>query len=369
MPSLKRLRRFLLLAPVLALLAGCNAVLLSPSGDIALQQRNLIYWSVGLMLIIIVPVMILTVVFAWRYRASANPPDYDPDWHHSTVLELIIWSVPLVIIIALGALTWVSTHRLDPFRPLDRIGPGRPVAEDVQPLVVQVVAMDWKWLFVYPEQGIATVNELAAPIDRPIRFQITSQSVMNSFFVPAMAGQIYAMAGMETILHGVINEAGVYEGFSGNYSGAGFSHMRFAFRGMSDGDFDRWVESVRTSQDPLTRESYLVLSQPTTREPVRYYGQVQDGLFDAVVNRCVEPNRMCMSDMMAIDRAGGMGIPGIDNLTWLDADTMARLGIENIPLQAYVGGMCTSTDVGFGLPTNSASAAAAASPVIPRQTL
>ncbi|GAA5234076.1 ubiquinol oxidase subunit II [Verticiella sediminum] len=340
-------------------------VVMSPSGDIAMQQRDLIIWSVILMLIIIVPVIFLTLLFAWRYRASANRSDYDPEWHHSTVLELIIWSAPLLIIIALGAMTWVSTHRLDPYRPIERIAPDRPVAADVQPLEVQVVAMNWKWLFLYPEQGIATVNELAAPVDRPIQFKITSDAIMNSFFIPALAGQVYAMSGMQTQLHAVINQEGVYEGFSGNYSGAGFSHMRFNFRGMSESDFDRWVESVRGNDDAMTRESYLVLSQPSARDSVRYFGQLQEGLFDAVVNRCVEPNRMCMRDMMAIDAQGGMGIPGLDNLTWLDADTMARLGIENIPLRAYVGGMCTAADVGFGLPQVSASAAAAASPVTP----
>ena len=166
-------------------------VVMSPSGDVAMQQRDLILWATGLMLIVIVPVIIMTLMFAWRYRASNRDAEYSPDWDHSTMLELVIWAVPLLIIIALGAITWVSTHKLDPYRPLDRIDASRPVPEGTEPLVVQVVSLEWKWLFFYPEQGIATVNELAAPVDRPIRFEITSHSNMNSFYIPALAGQIW----------------------------------------------------------------------------------------------------------------------------------------------------------------------------------
>jgi cytochrome o ubiquinol oxidase subunit 2 len=206
--STKRYRGLLLL-PVVALLAGCNAVLLNPSGDVALQQRNLIYISTGLMLLIIVPVIALTFFFAWRYRKSAARDDYDPEWHHSTQLELVIWAAPLLIIIVLGAVTWISTHKLDPYRPLERIDAQRAVAAHTRPLVVEVVALDWKWLFIYPEQGIALVNEMAAPVDRPIEFRITASSVMNSFFIPALAGQVYAMPGMQTQLHAVINQPGM----------------------------------------------------------------------------------------------------------------------------------------------------------------
>ena len=213
--SMKALRGLLL--PTAALLAGCHTVLMSPSGDLALQQRNLIIDSVLLMLLIIVPVIALTLLFAWHFRASNKKADYDPDWDHSTMLELLIWSAPLLIIIALGALTWVSTHKLDPYRPLDRIADGRPVPADVKPLTVVVVALDWKWLFIYPEQGIAAVNDLAAPVDRPIQFKITASSVMNSFFIPALAGQIYAMPNMETQLQAVMNKPGDFEGFSANY--------------------------------------------------------------------------------------------------------------------------------------------------------
>ncbi|WAI85261.1 MULTISPECIES: ubiquinol oxidase subunit II [Achromobacter] len=342
MSSLPRLRGLILIA-ALPLLAGCNAVLLSPSGDIAVQQRNLIIISTGLMLLIIVPVIFLTFLFAWRYRASNKDAHYDPEWNHSTMLELLIWAAPLLIIIALGALTWVSTHQLDPYRPLARLSEGREVPAGTKPLVVEVVALDWKWLFLYPEQGVAAVNEMAAPVDRPIQFKITSSSVMNSFFVPALAGQIYAMPGMQTTLHAVINHPGEYEGLSANFSGPGFSAMRFKFHGLDQQGFDKWVADARASSTTLSRGAYLKLEQPSERNPVQRYASVAPGLFDAIVNRCVEGNRMCMKDAMAIDSQGGLGIPGALNITSLDAETRERLGLSGTPPRKYVGSMCTSS--------------------------
>lgn len=280
------------------LLAGCDAVVMSPSGDVAVQQRDLIVWSTVLMLLVIVPVIVLTLWFAWRYRSTNTKATYKPDWDHSTVLELVIWAVPLMIIIALGAMTWVSTHKLDPYRPLDRIDAQTPVPVGMEPLTVEVVALDWKWLFIYPEQGIATVNELAAPVDRPIRFKITASTMMNSFFIPAMAGQIYAMAGMETKLHGVINEPGVYDGFSANYSGAGYSHMKFKFHGLGESEFDAWVKQNKDSGTSLSRDAYLLLAEPSIDDPVQRFATVDPTLYDAILNRCVEEGKMCMKDMM-----------------------------------------------------------------------
>jgi cytochrome o ubiquinol oxidase subunit 2 len=199
----------------------------------------------------------------------------------------VIWAAPLLIIIALGAVTWITTHTLDPYRPLRRLDAKRPVPANVKPLTIEVVALDWKWLFLYPDQGIAVVNDLAAPLDRPIRFKITASSVMNSFFIPALAGQVYAMPGMQTELHAVINRAGDYEGFSANYSGAGFSDMHFKFHGMSTHDFDSWVESARASGRRLDREGYMLLERPSEREPVRRYASVVAGLYAAIVDRSV----------------------------------------------------------------------------------
>jgi len=274
---------------------------MNPSGDIAAQQANLILVSTLLMLLIIVPVIALTILFAWRYRKNNTSAKYEPDWDHSTKLELVIWGAPLLIIIALGLLTWISTHKLDPYRPLQRIDAERPIPKDTKPLVVQVVALDWKWLFIYPEQGIATVNELVTPVDVPVRFKITASTVMNSFYIPALAGQIYAMPGMDTTLNAVINKPGEYEGFSANYSGAGFSHMRFKYHGVSADDFDSWVKKTKAGGGTLERADYLALEKPSEREPVRRYGKVTTNLYDAVVNRCVEPGSVCMNEVMATD--------------------------------------------------------------------
>ncbi|WP_025658242.1 ubiquinol oxidase subunit II [Rhizobium sp. IBUN] len=313
MQKLPKFSRHLLILPLLLTLAGCNLVVMSPSGDIAMQQRDLIIVSTVLMLLIIVPVIFLTLLFAWRYRRSNTAATYDPEWHHSTRLEVVIWSAPLAIIIALGAITWISTHKLDPFRPLDRIDAERAIPANTKPLTVEVVALDWKWLFFYPELGIATVNEMAAPVDVPISFRITSSSVMNSFYVPALAGQIYAMPGMETRLHAVINQEGIFDGFSANYSGAGFSHMRFKFHGVNQQGFDQWVAQVREKGTALNRDTYLKLERPSEREPVRYFSIVDKDLFNAILNMCAAPGQMCMNEMMHIDRMGGGGKESAEN--------------------------------------------------------
>ncbi|NUO74440.1 MAG: ubiquinol oxidase subunit II [Lysobacter sp.] len=330
-------RRLLPTAALLALvglLSGCNLVVLDPAGDVAARQGQLIMVATALMLVVIVPVIALTFWFAWRYRAANRNAKYTPDWDHSTQLELVIWGVPLLIIIALGAITWISTHLLDPYRPLDRIAAGRPVPAQVQPLEIQVVALDWKWLFLYPEEGVASVNEVAVPVDRPVRFKITASSVMNTFYVPHLAGMIYGMPGMETQLNAVINAPGEYQGFSANYSGAGFSHMRFKFHGLSDGDYQAWIAGLRQSKQSLTRAAYLELEKPSEREPVRHYASVDATLYDAILNRCVDSERLCMDQMMALDAAGGLGLDGLNSLA------MPRRGDPR--LGAYVSAdVCT----------------------------
>ncbi len=295
---MKRLRAIGLL-PLLAALCACRAVVLSPAGDIAARQRNLLVESSLLMLIVIVPVMALTVLFAWRYRQSNSAARYEPEWEHSMPIELIVWAAPLLIIICLGALTWVGTHLLDPYRPLDRTGPGSEAQYAGKPLQVEVVALDWKWLFIYPQYGIATVNELAAPVGRPIDFHITASSVMNSFYVPALAGQIYAMPGMETPLHAIANRAGRYEGISANYSGAGFSGMHFAFLAMMPGDFAGWLTAVHGAGGTLSRDRYRALAQPSENVPVQRYAAVDPGLYRSILELCVEPGRGCRSGMIA----------------------------------------------------------------------
>lgn len=271
------------------------------------------------MLLIIVPVMALTAIFAWRYRQSNRSARYEPEWEHSTQLELVIWGAPLLIIICLGALTWMGTHLLDPYRALDR-------KTNQAPLQVEVVALDWKWLFIYPQYGVATVNELAAPTGRPISFHITSSTVMNSLYIPTLAGQIYAMPGMETKLHGIIDKPGVYRGFSANYSGAGFSGMHFAFLAQRPADFAAWIGKIKAGGGTLDRSSYTGLEHPSENVPVKTYATVDGGLYDAILNLCVEPGKMCISEMAAIDAKGGLGLAGVYNVLPLIYDKYGRPG-------------------------------------------
>jgi cytochrome o ubiquinol oxidase subunit 2 len=306
MPFLLARRGLILLS--LGLLGGCDMVVMDPSGYIAAQQADLIIISTLLMLLIIIPVIILTVVFAWRYRQQNTAATYDPDWDHSTRLELVIWGAPLLIIIALGLITWVSTHQLDPYRPLEEIEAGRPIPAGTEPLIVEVVALDWKWLFIYPEQGIATVNQLVTPVDVPIRFHITASTVMNSFYIPALAGQVYSMPGMQTTLNAVLNETGEFEGFSANYSGAGFSDMRFSYQGVTAEDFERWVQATKADKGVLDRAEYRQLEKPSQDVPARQYGSVAPGLFDRIVERCVDPEAVCMGEMATADRRAAEGM-------------------------------------------------------------
>lgn len=331
------------------MLGACKAVVLSPSGDIAVQQRDILIQSTALMLLIVLPVMALTALVAWRYRKSNEDARYEPEWAHSTHLELVIWSVPLLIIVCIGAITWASTHLLDPYRPLGRIASDRAVSQDVKPLRVEVVALDWKWLFILPDYGIATVNELAAPVDRPISFRITSSSVMNSFYIPALAGQIYAMPAMQTQLRAVINKPGVYHGFSANYSGAGFSGMRFAFLGVDDAGFDKWIADAKASGATLDRNTYLQLEKPSENEPVRRYSGVDAALFKAILNLCVTPGKMCMSDMAAIDAKGGLGLAAVNNVLPLTYDKYVRRGAVFGMEPSYVANLCTVAEK-TGLP-------------------
>ena len=313
------IRRALPLLP-LALLAACSREVLDPAGDIALQQRDIIYISTALMLLIIVPVLALIVVFAWRYRASNKDATYDPHFDHSTSLELVIWSAPLLIIICLGALTWWSTHLLDPFRPVNRIAAGKPVDPNVKPLVVQVVSLDWKWLFIYPEQGVATVNELTLPVDRPVRFDLTSTNMMNTFYAPTLAGMIYTMPGMRSTLHAVLNRQGRFEGLSANYSGAGFSSMRFKLYGVDQAGFDGWVARVKASGPALDTDRFLALEKPSEKVPAMYFSGAEANLFERIYKRCVKPGTPCISGM----HGGGHAAPKPEGALFKEGEDKGR---------------------------------------------
>ena len=286
--------RNLLLLPLLLALGACHMVVLDPSGHVAMQERDLLIASTVLMLLIIVPVLVLTAVIAWRYRHSRREQsDYDPDWEHSLHLEFAIWAAPLMIIIALGALTWIGTHKLDPYRPLEAKAASATAPGNKKMLNIDVVSLDWRWLFLYPDYGIATVNQVAAPVNVPIHFRLTSQTVMNSFYVPALAGQIYTMAGMKTDLHAVINKVGSYRGFSANISGDGFTDMRFRFLGMTKAGFSKWVKKVKAQGGQLSPAAYQVLTKPIRNAPVHYYAAYAPNLFYKIVHRCVAPGITC----------------------------------------------------------------------------
>ncbi|KAA9002326.1 ubiquinol oxidase subunit II [Stenotrophomonas cyclobalanopsidis] len=259
-------------------LSGCDWVLLDSKGMVGLAQRDLILICIGLMLIVVIPAIVLTFVFAWRFRAGNTKAKYMPDWSHSTKVEIVVWGVPLVIIAVLAMIVWKSTHELDPYKPLDVAG---------EPLHVDVIATDWKWVFVYPDLGIATVNQLNFPANRPLAFNITSNSTMNTFFIPQLGGQIYAMAGMRTQLHLIANEPGQFRGMSGNYSGHGFSNMKFIATASSNEDFERWVAEVRSAPDALSFARFKALAAPTKNAPVQHFSSVEPLLFKKVIDQFI----------------------------------------------------------------------------------
>ena len=259
------------------LLSGCsNLDILNPKGSVGLAERELIATSTWAMLIVVIPVIALTLLFAWRYRASNRSADYQPGWTHSTAVEVAIWTIPTLIILFLAVLTWKTTHELDPYKPLE---------SQVKPINVEVVALDWKWLFIYPDLGIASVNQLAIPVGTPVNFVITSDTVMNSFFIPQLGGQIYAMAGMQTRLHLIADEAGNFAGQSANFSGKGFSDMKFRTLASSPEEFNAWVAKVRASSDNLSMDRYHTVSAPSEKDPVRYFSSVDPKLFHNIIAR------------------------------------------------------------------------------------
>ena len=250
--------------------------LLDPVGQIGVDEKNLIITATLLMLLVVVPVILMTLVFAWKYRASNKNATYAPKWSHSTKIEVVIWTVPILIIIALGVITYKSTHALDPYRPIE---------SDVKPVTIEVVAMDWKWLFIYPEQGIATVNKIVFPANTPVNFRITSDTVMNSFFIPGLGGQIYAMAGMQTKLHLIANKNAELDGISANYSGAGFTGMKFKAIATSQAEFDAWVSEVKASPKQLDTAEYAALTKPSQNNPVELYSSVKPNLFQTIIDK------------------------------------------------------------------------------------
>ncbi|MBU9848132.1 cytochrome o ubiquinol oxidase subunit II [Rahnella ecdela] len=287
------------------LLSGCNTALMDPKGAIGLEQRTLILTAIGLMLIVVIPVIIMAFAFAWKYRASNTKAKYSPDWSHSNKIEAVVWTVPIIIIAILATITWKTTHSLDPFKP---------IVSDEKPMTVEVVSLDWKWLFIYPEQGIATVNELVIPKDVPVQFKVTSDSVMNSFFIPQLGGQIYAMAGMQTQLHLIANEAGTYKGISASFSGRGFSGMKFnTIATPTRADFDTWVAKVKSAPNQLaTTDDFNKLAAQSIDNPVEYFSVAKPGLFKEIIGK------YSMHDMKAAPEGHTMPMPAGSDMKGMD---------------------------------------------------
>ncbi len=259
------------------LCGGCGALTspdLDPSGPITLAERQLLFDAVSIMMIVIVPVFIMAALFTWRYRGTNRNARYTPNLAYYWPIEILIWGVPAAIIVWLGFHLWGGTHRLDPYKAIDK---------GVEPLQIEAVAQDWKWLFIYPEQRIAVVNELVFPADTPLAIRITSDTVMNSFIIPALGGQIYAMAGMQTRLHLLADKPGRFVGRNIQYSGRGFADQQFGAIATTKEEFESWVAKVKASPSALDAETYEKLAKPSTKVPVTYYSDVEPNLFDSII--------------------------------------------------------------------------------------
>jgi cytochrome o ubiquinol oxidase subunit 2 len=261
-------------------LGGCRYALLDPAGPVGAGEKLILLDAVGVMLAIVVPVIIATVGFAWWYRAGNARARRLPDWSYSGRIELVVWSIPILVVVFLGGMAWVSSHDLDPAQPVP--GQGKT-------LNVQVVSLDWKWLFIYPDEGVASVNRLVIPTGAPVRFQLTSGSVLTTFFIPRLGSMIYTMNGMISPLNLRADQPGDFFGEAGHYSGAGFSDMNFTTHALPPPAFAAWVASVRGKGPSLNAQSYEALAKQSARVPPFTFGQVQPGLFGAIASQQLPP--------------------------------------------------------------------------------
>ena len=273
------------------LLVACAAVLvcsceqqgiLDPQGPIASAQLLLLLNSTAIMLVVVIPVILATLGFAWWYRSSNARASRSTDEGYEGRTEFVLWSIPTLIVILLGGVIWISSHQLDPRAPIPAKG---------DPLRVEVVALDWKWLFIYPDQGIAAVNQLIVPVGTLVNFRLTSATVMNSFFIPQLGSQIYTMGGMTTHLNLLADAPGEYPGFSAMFSGDGFADMRFVAKAVPAGDFDKWVAQVHGSGSALDLPGYAALAKPSLAVPPTTYRAVEPGLFERIIEQTVSGSR------------------------------------------------------------------------------
>ncbi len=267
--------RCLILCPAL-LLASCQpGGVVDPRGPIASAEWLLIINATEIMLVVVVPVVVATLGFAWWYRSSNLRAVRNPEFTYQGNIEFVVWSIPALVVILLGGVCWIGAHQLDP---------RAPIPSYQRPINVDVVSLDWKWLFIYPDQAIAAVNELVVPVGIPVNFRLTSATVMNSFFVPQLGSQIYTMGGMTTHLNLMAAEPGEYPGFSANFSGDGFAEMRFMVKATSTDDFDAWVAKARASGSALDDASYAALAKPSSAVPPMTYRSVAPDFFDRIID-------------------------------------------------------------------------------------
>jgi cytochrome o ubiquinol oxidase subunit 2 len=287
--------RYSLLAGLLicaATLSGCTEGVLDPKGPIAGAERQILFNSLGIMLAIVIPTILATLGVAYWYRSSNSRARYLPDFAYSGRLELLVWSIPIMTVLLVGGVAWVGSHDLDP---------PKPIPSAAKPIRVQVVSLDWKWLFIYPGQGIATVNQLTVPVGTPVSFELTSSGVMNSFWVPQLGGQIYTMAGMTTRLQLQADHPGTYRGLSANFSGEGFADMRFTVDALPPEMFAQWLNTTRSAGPVLNAQTYAELAKPSSAVVPFTYRSVTPNLFDSVSSSGMADDRSQMANV-ALER-------------------------------------------------------------------
>jgi cytochrome o ubiquinol oxidase subunit II len=270
--------RYVLLAVAMVgaiMLGGCTEGVLDPKGPITFAERQILFNATGIMLAIVIPVMLATLGVAFWFRASNERASYQPNFKESGRIELLVWSIPLMTVLLVGIVAWISSYDLDPPKPL---------ASSAKPVKVQVVSLDWKWLFIYPEEGVASVNELTIPVGTPVSIELTSSGVMNSFFVPQLAGQVYTMAGMVTRLNMQADYAGTYRGMSANFSGDGFADMHFNVDVVSSERFAQWLTSTRSAGPTLDAQAYADMVKPSSAVAPFTYRSIASGLFGGILN-------------------------------------------------------------------------------------
>ncbi|HEY2558313.1 MAG TPA: ubiquinol oxidase subunit II [Caldimonas sp.] len=287
--------RCCLLALPLTVLSGCNWAVLDPRGPVGQADRTILLGSLAIMLAIAVPTIVATFAFAWWYRASNTRARYRPEWEFSGAIELVVWSIPCMVILLLGGVAWIGSQLLDPAKPL---------STREAPVEIQVVSLDWKWLFIYPREGVASVNQLVVPAGVPLRFSITSASVWNAFFVPQLGSMIYAMNGMRTQVNLLADEPGTYQGLSAHFSGDGFSDMHFPVRAVSGDEFAAWVKSTRGVGPTLDAANYAALARQSANLAPSTFGAVTPELFTQVVRQDLAPG-----PGPATDRGGAAEAP------------------------------------------------------------